>query len=146
MANATEALAIAERLGHREWTIMGHHRAGVAWEAVGDLAQAERAYRRGLELAERVAYHWSHCANGLARLLIARGELDAAEPLVVRSLAAGLPLTAYDARLAEVELLAARGDPAARVLAGQALTLAERGGYLVVVPRLQALAAAAPTR
>ena len=144
LADATEALDVAEHLGHREWTIMGHHRIGVAWEAVGDLGQAERAYRRGLELADRVPYHWSHCANGLARLLIAHGALDAAEPLVRRSLAEGLPLTAYEARLAQVELLTARGDPGARPLALKALTLAEQGGYLVVVPRLQALATGPP--
>ena len=73
---------IAERLGHREWTIMGHHRLGVAWEAADDPDRAEDAYRHGLELADRVPYHWSHCANGLARLLIMRGELDAAQPLL----------------------------------------------------------------
>ena len=139
LANATEALAIAERLGHREWTIMGHHRLGVAWEAADDPDRAEGAYRRGLELADRVPYHWSHCANGLARLLIGRGELDAAEPLIARSLAEGLPLTAYEARAAQVELLAARGEQAARSLAREALALAEQGGCLVVVPRLRAL-------
>ena len=118
---------------------MGHHRLGVAWEAAGDPDRAEGAYRRGLELADRVPYHWSHCANGLARLLIGRGELDAAEPLIARSLAEGLPLTAYEARAAQVELLAARGEQAARSLAREALPLAEQGGCLVVVPRLRAL-------
>ena len=47
LANATEALAIAERLGHREWTIMGHHRLGVAWEAADDPDRAEGAYAAG---------------------------------------------------------------------------------------------------
>ena len=145
LADASEALTTAERLRHREWTIMGHHRTGVACEAAGDPDRAERAYRRGLELADRVPYHWSQCANGLARLLIARRALDEAEPLVARSLAEGLPLTAYEARLAQVELCAARGDPASRQLAGEALTLAELGGYLVVVPRLRALTAVPPT-
>jgi hypothetical protein len=63
----------------------------------------------------------------------------------VPPLAEGLPLTAYEARLARVELCAARGDPASRPLAGEALTLAELGGYLVVVPRLRALTAVPPT-
>jgi Flp pilus assembly protein TadD len=144
LADASEALTTAERLRHREWTIMGHHRSGVAWEAAGDPDRAERAYRRGLELADRVPYHWSQCANGLARLLIARGELAEAEPLVARSLAEGLPLTAYEARLAQVELHAARGDPTTRPLAREALALADQGGYLVVVPRLRALTATPP--
>jgi tetratricopeptide (TPR) repeat protein len=125
---------------------MGHHRVGVACEAAGDPDQAERAYRRGLDLADRVPYHWSHCANGLARLLIARGQLDTAEPLVARSLAEGLPLSAYEARLAQVELLTALGDPAARSLARKALALAEQGGYLVVVPGLQALTTLPPAK
>jgi Flp pilus assembly protein TadD len=146
LADASEALTIAERLRHREWTIMGHHRIGVACEAAGDPDQAERAYRRGLDLADRVPYHWSQCANGLARLLIARGDLDAAEPLVARSLAEGLPLTAYEGRLAQVELRAARGDPASRPLAREALALADQGGYLVVVPRLRALTTVPPAK
>jgi DNA-binding SARP family transcriptional activator len=145
LANATEALAIAERLGHREWTIMGHHRLGAAWEAADDPDRAEDAYRHGLELADRVPYHWSHCANGLARLLITRGELDAAEPLLARSLAEGLPLTAYEARAAQVELLAARGEEAARPLAHEAMALAEQGGCLVVMPRLRTLTTAPPS-
>jgi Flp pilus assembly protein TadD len=124
---------------------MGHHRLGVAREAAGHPDGAERAWRRGLALADRVPYHWAHCANALARLLVARGELDAAEPLLARSLAEGLPLTAYDARLAQAELLSARGDPAAGPLAREALALAERGGCLVVVPRLRALATEAAT-
>jgi tetratricopeptide (TPR) repeat protein len=145
LATSTEALAIAERLGHREWTIMGHHRLGMAWEAADDPDRAEGAYRRGLELADRVPYHWSQCANGLARLLIARGELDAAEPLIARSLAGGLPLTAYEARAAQVELLAARGEEAARSLAREAMALAEQGGCLVVIPRLRALTTVPPS-
>jgi tetratricopeptide (TPR) repeat protein len=145
LANATEALAIAERLGHREWTIMGHHRLGVAWEAADDPNRAEGAYRRGLELGDRVPYHWSHCANGLPRLLIARGELDAAEPLIARSLAEGLPLTTYEARAAQVELLAARGEETASSLARKALALAEQGGCLTVMPRLRALTTAPPS-
>ena len=116
---------------------MGHHRLGVAWEAADDPDLAEDAYRHGLELADRVP--WSHCANGLARLLIVRGELDAAEPLIARSLAEGLPLTAYEARAAQVELLAARGQEASRPLAREAMALAEQGGCLVVMPRLRAL-------
>jgi hypothetical protein len=138
-------LAIAERLGHREWTIMGHHRLGVAWEAADDPHRAEGAYRRGLQLGDRVPYHWSHCANGLARLLIGRGELDAAAPLIARLLAEGLPLTAYEARAAQVELLAARGEEAARPLARETLALAERGGCLTLVPRLRALTTAPPS-
>jgi hypothetical protein len=65
---------------------------------------------------------------------------------VARSLAHGLPLTAYEARVAQVELLTARGDPASRPLARKALALADQGGYQVVVPRLQALTAVPPAK
>jgi hypothetical protein len=64
-------------------------------------------------------------------------------PLIARSLADGLPLTAYEARAAQVELLAARGEKAARPLARE--TLAEQGGCLAVVPRLRALIAVPPS-
>jgi hypothetical protein len=118
---------------------MAHHRLGVAWEAADDPDRAADAYRRGLDLGDRVPYHGAHCANGLARLLITRGQLDAAEPLVTRSLAEGLPLTADEARTAQVELLAARGEQAARSLAHEAMALAEQGGCLTVLPRLRAV-------
>ncbi len=143
-AVAAEALGIAGRLRHREWTIIGHHRTGTALQAAGEPDRAEAAYRRGLELADRVPYHWCHCANALARLLVAGGELDAAELLLRRSLAEDVPLPAYEARLAQVELLAARGDPRAPRLARKALALAEAGGYLALVPRLRAIVAALP--
>jgi DNA-binding SARP family transcriptional activator len=143
-AVAAEALGIAGRLRHREWTIIGHHRTGTALQAAGEPDRAEAAYRRGLELADRVPYHWCHCANALARLLVAGGELDAAELLLRRSLAEDVPLPAYEARLAQVELLAARGDPRAPRLARKALALAEAGGYLALVPRLHAIVAALP--
>jgi tetratricopeptide (TPR) repeat protein len=143
-AVAAEALGIAGRLRHREWTIIGHHRTGTALQAAGEPDRAEAAYRRGLELADRVPYHWCHCANALARLLVAGGELDAAELLLRRSLAEDVPLPAYEARLAQVELLAARGDPRAPRLARKALALAEAGGYLALVPRLRALAGPPP--
>jgi hypothetical protein len=87
----------------------------------------------------------SHCANGLAKLLIARGQLDAAEPLIARSLVDGLPLSTYETRAAQVELLAARGEEAAGPLAREAMALAEQGGCLAVMPRLQALTTVPPS-
>jgi hypothetical protein len=135
LADGDAAVDLARALRHPDSVCYGLLQRSLAVAALG----------RGLELADRVPYHWSHCANGLARLLIARGELDAAEPLLARSLAEGLPLTAYEARAAQVELLAARGQEAARPLAREAMALAEQGGYLVVMPRLQALTKVPPS-
>jgi tetratricopeptide (TPR) repeat protein len=135
LADGDAAVDLARALGHPDSVCYGLLQRSLAVAALG----------RGLELADRVPYHWSHCANGLARLLIARGKLDAAEPLLARSLAEGLPLTAYEARAAQVELLAARGQEAARPLAREAMALAEQGGYLVVMPRLQALTKVPPS-
>ena len=63
---------------------------------------------------------------------LAGGDTDVGQH-VTRALAQGPPLK-FDARLAQVELAAARGDPATP-------RLAEGAGYLVDVPRLRSLAA-----
>ncbi len=76
----------------------------------------------------------------------AGGRTGAVEPLVEQALAEGPPLGHYEARLARVELAAARGEDATPALAAEALRAAQAGGCLVHVPQLRQLAAApAPT-
>lgn len=138
--DAEGALTLAERLDHQEWTALSLYCLGLARQVEGDGAGAEESYRRGLEVAERIPIHWSFCANRLARVLIARGDLRGAERLLTRSLAEGPPLNAYEARLARAEMLTAQGDPGSGEAARDAIRLAEEGGYLVAVPRLRELA------
>jgi hypothetical protein len=61
---------------------------------------------------------------------------------VEQALAEGPPLGHYEARLARVELAAARGEDATPTLAAEALRAAEAGGYRVHLPRLRQLAGA----
>ncbi len=82
----------------------------------------------------------SMVAARLAMVLIARGDLQAAEPLVARALAEAFPSNRPEAELARAELAAARGAADAAAIAREALALAEQVGYTVIVPRLRQLA------
>ncbi|HEX2808912.1 MAG TPA: hypothetical protein VHN80_22330, partial [Kineosporiaceae bacterium] len=75
-----------------------------------------------------------------ALVLISSGEIDQAAPLVGRALAEGPELARYEARLAQVELAARRGDPELPSLVATALQRARAGGHLACVPRLLELA------
>ncbi len=59
---------------------------------------------------------------------------------MARALALGPPLGHYEARLAEVELLDAAGDPATPARAATALARAREGGHAVSTGRLAELA------
>ena len=56
-----------------------------------------------------------------------------------RALAVGPPLGHYEARLAQVELAAARGADEHPALAAAALERARQDGYAVLIPRLRHL-------
>jgi tetratricopeptide (TPR) repeat protein len=146
IASASEALAIAERIGHREWTVASLRGLGIAHEAAGDLETAAAAHRRGLEAAEGIPLFVGWAAARLATCLIGLGRLHEAPPLVERALAVGSPLIAYEARLADAELRAARGDPEVAATAAEAAALAEAGGHLVSLPRLRELASGSDQR
>jgi tetratricopeptide (TPR) repeat protein len=140
---AREAIAVARKVGHRSWTVSGHRALGIALQAGGDPAGAERAFTTSLALAEHwpLFLSWSAARIGLVRL--ARDDPDGAAPFVARALAEGPPLAHYEARLAAAELAAARGDPRTREIAREARHRAEVGGHLVGVPRLSELEEAA---
>jgi DNA-binding SARP family transcriptional activator/tetratricopeptide (TPR) repeat protein len=140
VADAKRALEIAERLGHREWTCHALWVLGGLRKDAGDLKTAELDLRRALDLAQNMPLHASTAAARLALVLIARGDLQAAEPLVARALAEAFPANRPEAGLAQAELAAARGAADAAAIAREALALAEQVGYAVVVPRLRQLA------
>jgi tetratricopeptide (TPR) repeat protein len=140
VADAKRALEIAERLGHREWTCHALWVLGGLRKDVGDLEGAELHLRRALNLAQNMPLHASTAAARLAMVLIARGDHQAAEPLVARALAEAFPANRPEAGLAKAELAAARGVPDAAAIAREALALAEQVGYMVIVPRLRQLA------
>ncbi len=144
--SAEEALAIAHRLGHRELTVGGTFLLGYAHQAGCGLDDAEACYREALKAATRLPLFASWAASGLARVLIARGALQAAEPYVEEAFSVGPPMALYEARLARAEMAAARGDADAQRMAVEALRLAEEGGHLVSARRLRELAGEAGAR
>ncbi|MEX1278712.1 MAG: tetratricopeptide repeat protein, partial [Chloroflexota bacterium] len=140
VADAKRALVIAERLGHREWTCHALWVLGGLRKDAGEIEEAELHLRRALSLAQNMPLHASTAAARLAVVLVARGDLEAAEPFVDRALAEAFPSNRPEAELARAELAAARGAADAAAIAREALALAEQVGYMVVVPRLRQLA------
>jgi hypothetical protein len=141
---AGEALAIARRVGHRGWTATAHRALGIALDGRGELDAASAAFRASAEAAgESLTLFASWAAARTALVGVARGELAGVDVLVARSLAIGPPLGHYEARLAEVELLAARGDPATATRAAAASAAARDGGHAVSVERLSKLSVGA---
>ncbi len=146
LAAAEEALAIARRIAHRGWTATAWRALGIARHAAGEPDAAEAAFAESLAAAEHLSLFSSWAAARLALVRIEQRRLDAVEPLVEQALAEGPPLGHYEARLARVELAAARGDDATPAMAADSLGLALAGGYQAHVPRLRVLAGApAPT-
>ena len=138
---ARSALRIARAAGHRGWTATAHRALGIAWQSAGKLDEAGREFAESAEVAGDVLTLFASWAAARSALVaIERGALDAALPLVERALGTGPPLGHHEARLAQVELAAARGEDRARKLATQELELARETGYAALVPRLQELA------
>ncbi|GEC21232.1 hypothetical protein PHY01_35150 [Pseudonocardia hydrocarbonoxydans] len=143
-ADAREALALAREVDHRGWTATAHRALGIALVAAGELDDAAAAFGASAAAAgESLTLFASWAAARTALVALARGTLDGVERAVARALATGPPLGHFEARLAEVELLAARGDPAVAARAAAALAAARDGGHAVSVARLAGLSAAA---
>lgn len=143
-ADAREALAIARDVDHRGWTATAHRALGIALVARGELADAAEAFSASADAAgESLTLFAAWAAAQSALVAVAAGRLDGVEELVRRALSTGPPLGHFEARLAEVELAAARGDPARGTLASAALTLAQASGHAASAPRLAELSAAA---
>lgn len=139
-ADAREALTIARELDHRGWTATAHRARGIALTAGGELDDAAAAFASSAVAAgESLTLFAAWAAARSALVAVARGRLSEAEAPSARALALGPPLGQYEARLAEVELLAARSDATTAQQAVLALAAARDGGHLVSVDRLAAL-------
>ena len=128
-ADAREALAIARGLDHRGWTATAHRARGIALTTRGELDGAAEAFAASAAAAAQAAL-----------VDVARGALRGVDALVARALGVGPPLGRYEARLAEVELLAALDDPRTPERAAAALAQARDGGHAVSAGRLAELA------
>jgi DNA-binding SARP family transcriptional activator len=132
-----ETLVRARRSGHPKYTLATLLFLSIAEQATGHLQEAEANLREALQLAERLPLFSPWVSARLASVLIARGDLSAAESFVAHP----LPGTVMDfeARLARIELAIARGDPDATKRVAQALALAEEAGHLFSASRLRQL-------
>ncbi len=138
--DARESLRIARSAAHRGWTATAHRALGIALQTAGELEAAGRAFADSAEVAgDTLTLFASWAAARSALVGVQQGALDLARPLVARALAIGPPLGHYEARLAEVELRAARGAVEGPALAAAALTAARAAGYDAHVARLAEL-------
>ena len=139
--SAQEALTIAIRIRHAEWTAASLRGLGIAWEAAGMPDRAESAFRRSLQAAEGEPLFAAWASARLGACLAREGRPQDAVVHVNAAMRLGTPLTGYEACWAHAELLAARGeDEACRAAAADALRAVQEGGYLILVPRLRELA------
>jgi DNA-binding SARP family transcriptional activator/tetratricopeptide (TPR) repeat protein len=148
VAAARGAAGIAGSIGHAEWTTAALMAMGGGYAEAGDFGAAAETLRGALDLAAQrhLAHFESWAAARLASVLVAQGDLQAAETHVTRALTVGTPFAHYEGRLAEVQLAVARGDPQAGAIAAEALALAESGGHLDSSRRLRALMESLPVR
>jgi len=134
-------LDVARAVAHRGWTATAWRALGIALQAQGRLDEAGAAFGRSATVAgESLTLFASWAAARCALVGVALGRLEDAARAVDRALATGPPLGHYEARLAQVELAAARGADDTAALAAAARHAAEAGGHLASVPRLRVLA------
>ena len=139
-ADAREALSIAREIDHRGWTATGHRALGIALQGQDRLDDAAEAFDRSATAAgDSLALFACWAAARSASVAVALGALDRAADAVGRALDLGPPLGHYEARLAQVELAAARGSEDLPELATAALAAARAGGHEVSRRRLEQL-------
>ncbi len=139
LADAGTSLRIARELGHREWTAAALRGVGIARTALEGPAAAEIAFREALAAAEGLPLFESWAAARLALALVARGNLDEAERRAEAALAGQVPHSLFEARLAQAEVLAARGAAEAAAVIRRSLALATEEGHLASARRLAEL-------
>jgi tetratricopeptide (TPR) repeat protein len=143
--SAAAALAIAERIRHREWTAASLRGLGIALESTGTIDEAIDAHRRGLAASEGLPLFETWAAARLALCLVRAGRLDEAEDALSRARPELAPLGAYECRLAEAELRAARGADDTASFAADAAEIAEDGGHVASAIRLRGLGSGQPS-
>lgn len=139
LADAEASLRIARELGHREWTAAALRAVGIARTVLEGAQAAEAAFREALAAAEGLPLCESWAAARLALALVARGKLDEAERMAEVALAGPVPHSLFEARLAQAEVLAARGAVEAVAVIRRSLTLAIEEGHLTSARRLAEL-------
>jgi hypothetical protein len=83
LEDAEQSRSIAQRLGHRGWTVASHRALGIARQAIGDLDGAEAAFARSLNLSAHWPLFRSWASARIALVRLARGKADGVDRLVV---------------------------------------------------------------
>ncbi len=128
--DARAGLALSQELGHRQSISINLRGVAACCRATGDLDGAEAALRDALEIAAALPMQLHMNSAVLASLLVERGRLEEAERYANQALGGGIGIPEFESRLVLAEVALARGDPEAERLAGEALSLADAGGYL----------------
>ena len=136
---ASESLGVATQIGHRGLTTTAYRACGRVCRARGDLDGAHEAFLAALDRSAHFPLFRSWALSGLALVETAQGRWTSAAAHVHEALEIGPPLGHFDAREANCELAAARGDDDTAPLVEEALRLAEAEGYLDSSPRLRSL-------
>lgn len=116
---------------------------GIARTVLEGPAAAEATFREALAAAEGLPLFESWAAARLAVALVARGELEEVERMAEAALAGRVPHSLFEARLAQAEVLVARGAPEAEAVIRRALEAAIEEGHLASARRLTELIRAA---
>ncbi|MGH8974400.1 MAG: AAA family ATPase, partial [Acidimicrobiia bacterium] len=124
-----EALATFRQLGIREWEATTLRILGQVEEAAGNLKAGEALLREAVDASAGMPYPYSMAASRLASILVANGDLDAAEEFAKRALAEGIPLGGHEAHLVLAELAVLRDEPDAQSTVAEALARADAGGW-----------------
>lgn len=129
------SLALRQEVGDVEGVAIVHNNLGTLTRDQGDLERAEFHFRESLAIAKpfQIGFHIANTTIGLAKVLLLKGEIVAAQKAIDDSLAQSEAIGADDAR-AEVyciqaEILLAKSEWAkARTIAEEsAIIAAERG-------------------
>jgi DNA-binding SARP family transcriptional activator/tetratricopeptide (TPR) repeat protein len=140
LATATEAITIAQRIDHREWTAASLRGLGIAHEAAGDFDAAIETHRRSLAASEGMPMFAAWANARLATCLARCGRVEEAAR-VAAAATMGPPLSSFEIEVARAEVAAASGSPDAAAVASRAAQRCEEGGYLAALPRLAELGA-----
>lgn len=139
---ATLSVAVARNLEHRELTAVAFFVLGLALSGSDDPRGAEDAFGECITQSQGLPMFLSMAAARLATLMVSQGKLPEAQGYVAQAVGQAPPFSQFEVRLAEAELAAALGDPAAPGLAARALEISRAEGHQMSIPRLVELAGA----
>jgi DNA-binding CsgD family transcriptional regulator/tetratricopeptide (TPR) repeat protein len=134
---ATQAVTMAEEIGHRQFTAILHWAVGAIYLDILALAEAQAHLETSLAMAkESQAIHWVRTASGfLASTLISQNELTRAEAVLAGALRLDTPMQFNGQRHAWVALAELR---LAQSRAEEALSIVEK--LMATAPNVEARA------